>query len=163
SQGTVLGTFQYMAPEQVEGKEADVRSDIFALGAALFEMATAKPAFGGKTAASAIAAILEREPPAISTVQSAAPPALDHVGKDCLAKDPEARWQNASDIARELRWIASGGSGAITPLPVAANPWRERLLWGAVAAALLALLIWSNLRPHDSVQTLRSFLPPPAQ
>ena len=90
-EGTILGTFQYMAPEQLEGKEADPRTDIFAFGAVLYEMATGQKPFGGKSQASLIAAILEREPPAISTVQPMTPPALDRVVKTCLAKDPEDR------------------------------------------------------------------------
>ncbi len=164
AQGTVMGTFQYMAPEQVEGKEADALSDIFALGAVLYEMATAKRAFEGKTAASAMAAVLEREPSPISTVQPMAPAALDHVVQGCLAKDPEARWQNAADIARELRWIASGGSSIGAPPPVHVVPrWRERLAWVAVVVALLVGLAWMMLREREPVRTLRSFLPPPAQ
>src|SRR5689334_19728333 len=86
AQGTVVGTFQYMSPEQVEGKEADARSDIFALGAVLYEMATGKRAFEGKTAASAMAAVLEREPAPISSVQPMTPPAMDRLVKTCLAK-----------------------------------------------------------------------------
>jgi eukaryotic-like serine/threonine-protein kinase len=167
AQGTVMGTFQYMAPEQVEGKEADARSDIFSLGAVLYEMATAKRAFEGKTAASAMAAVLERDPALISSVQTMAPVALDHVVHECLAKDPESRWQSAADIAHELRWIGSGGSGIGK---VAAEHPRRRLrehaVWAAVAAALLGALIWSvasNPREREPARTLRSFLPPPAQ
>ena len=106
--GTVMGTFQYMAPEQVEGKEADARSDVFALGAVLYEMATGKRAFEGKTAASAMAAVMERSPEAISSLLPMAPAGLDHVVQGCLTKDPDERWQSAGDIARELRWVASG-------------------------------------------------------
>ena len=164
AQGTVVGTFQYMAPEQVEGKEADARSDIFALGAVLYEMVTAKRAFEGKTAASAMAAVLEREPSPISSVQPMSPTALDHVVQGCLAKDPEARWQSVADIARELRWIASGGSGVGVATPVKVGPrWREHMIWAGMAAVLLAALAWSNLRGHETERTVRSFLPPPAQ
>ena len=91
--GTILGTFQYMAPEQLEGKEADARSDIFAFGALLYEMATGKKAFAGKSQASLIGSILRDDPPAISEVAPMAPPAFNRVVKTCLAKDPEDRFQ----------------------------------------------------------------------
>jgi Tol biopolymer transport system component/tRNA A-37 threonylcarbamoyl transferase component Bud32 len=165
AQGTVMGTFQYMAPEQVEGKEADRRSDIFALGAVLYEMAAGKRAFEGKTAASAMAAVLEREPATISSLQPSVPAALDHVVQGCLEKDPEQRWQSAADVGRELRWIASGGgsSGGVAPPVDAAQRWRSHLIWGAVAALLIAALVWSNMRGHEAVRTIRSFLTPPPQ
>ena len=164
AQGTVVGTFQYMSPEQVEGKEADARSDIFALGAVLYEMATAKRAFEGKTAASAMAAVLEREPAPISSVQPMSPPGLDHVVQGCLAKDPEARWQSATDIVRELRWIASGGAGAASAPPMRGGArWRDHAIWAGVAVVLLAALAWSILRGHEPARTLRLFLPPPEQ
>src|SRR4030088_700835 len=112
AQGMVVGTFQYMSPEQVEGKEADARSDIFALGAVLYEMATGKRAFTGKSQASVVAAILASEPQPISVVQPMSPPALDRVVQGCLVKDPECRWQSAGDVGRELRWITRSGSRA---------------------------------------------------
>ncbi|HVI11125.1 MAG TPA: serine/threonine-protein kinase, partial [Candidatus Binatia bacterium] len=105
AQGTVVGTFQYMAPEQVEGKEADARSDIFALGAVLYEMTTGKRAFEGKTAASAMAAVLERDPAPISSIQPMTPPAFERLVKICLAKDPDERWQTAHDVKLQLREI----------------------------------------------------------
>ena len=117
-EGTILGTLQYMAPEQVEAKEVDARTDIFAFGAVVYEMATGKKAFEGKTQASLIAKILETEPPPISSLQPMTPPALDRVVKKCLAKEPEKRWQAASDVCDELKWIAEGGSQAGMPTPI---------------------------------------------
>jgi Tol biopolymer transport system component len=105
-----MGTFQYMAPEQLEGREADARTDIFAFGALLYEMATGRRAFEGKSQASLIAAIMERQPPPLATVVPLAPPALERVVRQCLAKDPDDRWQSAGDLKRELRWIAAGGA-----------------------------------------------------
>src|SRR5262249_25208490 len=116
-EGGLVGTFQYMAPEQLEGKEADRRSDIFAFGTVMYEMTTAPSAFSGKSHASLIAAILSSEPPPISTIQPMTPPALDRVVKRCLAKDPDDRWQSAGDLASELKWIGEGGSQAGMPAP----------------------------------------------
>ncbi len=141
-EGTILGTFQYMAPEQLEGKEADARTDIFAFGATLYEMATGKKAFTGTTQASLIGAILHTEPEPISAEQPASPPALDRVVKTCLARDPEERWQSAADIRRELQWI-SEASAASLAAPMAVGPTRrnlERLAWVLMGASLLAAL-----------------------
>src|SRR5215471_11784660 len=119
AEGTILGTFQYMAPEQLEGKEADTRTDIFALGAVLYEMAAGKKAFFGASQASLISAIMTSEPPALATLQPMTPPALERVVKTCLAKDPEERWQSAADVKRELQWIGEGSSaGVAVPAPV---------------------------------------------
>ncbi len=137
--GMVLGTFQYMAPEQLEGREADARSDIFSFGAVLYEMATGQKAFSAKSRASLIAAILEHEPPAISSVQPLIPPALDRVVRTCLAKDPDDRWQTAHDLEGELKWIAQVGSQAGVAAPVVAKRKnRERLAWTGFAVATLA-------------------------
>ena len=106
AQGTILGTFQYMAPEQLEGHEADARTDIFAFGAVVYEMLTGQKAFAANTQASLIAAILKDDPPLLSTVQPLASPLVDHIVRRCLAKDPDERWQAASDVMRELKWIA---------------------------------------------------------
>jgi hypothetical protein len=111
SEGTIVGTLQYMAPEQVEGKPADARTDLWALGAIVYEMVTGKRAFEGASAASLIAAIMSAQPPALAMLQPLTPPALDRVVTTCLAKDPEARWQSASDVARELRWIGDDRRG----------------------------------------------------
>src|SRR5262249_36975368 len=113
--GTIVGTFHYMAPEQVEGKEADARSDIFSLGAVLYEMASGRRAFSGKSHASIVAAILASEPQPVSSMQPMSPPALDRVIKGCLAKDPDERWQTAHDVKLQLQWIAEGGSQAGIP------------------------------------------------
>ena len=163
-EGTILGTFQYMAPEQLEGKEADARTDIFAFGTVLYEMATGKKAFSGASQASLIAAILEREPAPISSVQPMSPPAFDRVVKTCLAKDPEDRWQTAHDVMLQLRWVAEGGSQAGVPAPVAARRRsRERLAWAAnavTAAAVAATLLL--LRPHsEPPRVIRSFINAP--
>src|SRR5271169_4804807 len=108
AQGMILGTLQYMAPEQVEGKtdEIDARTDIFAFGAVVYEMATGVKAFEGKSQASLIAKILEADPPPISSLQPMTPPALERVVKTCLAKDPDDRWQTARDLTRELKWAS---------------------------------------------------------
>jgi len=139
SQGMLVGTFQYMAPEQLEGKEADARTDLFTLGEVIYEMATGKPAFSGKSRASLIAAILTTEPTPITQLQPLTPPSLERVVKKCLAKDPEDRWQNASDLATELNWIAEGASQpGIPALVTLKRKTRERLAWAIALAGLLA-------------------------
>ena len=140
--GMILGTFQYMAPEQLEGKEADARTDIFAFGSVLYEMVTGRKAFAGASQASLIASILEKQPDSITTIQPMAPAALDHVVRKCLAKDPDERWQSAADVASELRW-ASETSAAAIPAPAArpvAEPRRRPPLRRILAASGLVLL-----------------------
>ncbi len=143
-EGTILGTLQYMAPEQVEAKEVDARTDIFAFGAVVYEMATGKRAFEGKTSASVMAKILEAEPPSMALLQPMTPPALDRVVKKCLAKEPEKRWQAASDVCDELKWIAESGSQAGLPAPVAASRksplGNARLPWILASVFFLAVL-----------------------
>jgi Tol biopolymer transport system component/predicted Ser/Thr protein kinase len=144
-EGTILGTPQYMAPEQVEGKtdEIDARTDIFAFGAVMYEMATGKKAFEGKTNASLMGAILHLEPPPMSSLQAMTPPALDRVVQKCLAKEPDERWQTASDLCGELKWIdeasAIGPVLASSASVVVRHPSREYLDW-TVAAFLLLIL-----------------------
>jgi hypothetical protein len=141
--GVILGTFQYMAPEQLEGKEADARTDIFALGDVLYEMATGKPPFTGKSKASLIAAIISSDPPAIPGLQPMTPPALDRVVKICLAKDPDERWQTAHDLRLELKGIAEAGSQAGVPAPVVARrKLRERVAWTVAVASILGMAIF---------------------
>ena len=113
AQGTILGTLQYMAPEQVEGREADARSDIFAFGAIVYEMVTGKRAFDGKSQASVIASILDREPPAMSSLQPVTPPLLDHVVQRCVAKEPGDRWQTIGDVAKELAWTTANAGASM--------------------------------------------------
>jgi len=154
-EGTILGTFQYMAPEQLEGKEADARTDIFAFGAVLYEMATGRKAFSGGSQASLISSIMGSEPPAISTVAPMTPPAFDRVVRTCLAKDPDDRWQTAHDVGVQLKWIQEGGSAVGLPAPVAAQrKTRERLTWaliglmlGSVAAGLVGWALLTRRAP----------------
>src|SRR5579863_7404944 len=129
-----------MAPEQVEGKGVDPRTDIFAFGAVVYEMATGKKAFAGETSASVMAKILESDPPPMTLLQPMTPPALDRVVKRGLAKDPDKRWQTASDLCEELRWIAEGDSH--TAMPAAATAQRTHMLrhW-AVLAGLACLIV----------------------
>src|SRR5216683_2131271 len=154
AKGTIVGTLQYMAPEQLEGKEVDARTDIFPFGAIVYEMATGKRAFEGKSQASVIGAILKDDPPSITSLQPMTPPALDRVVKRCLAKDRDERWQTARDLDVELKWIAEGGSQA-TLAPTAAGKGIRALgrrglllITGALllVAIVTGLTIW-NLKP----------------
>jgi len=172
-EGTIVGTFQYMAPEQVEGHVVDARSDIFAFGAVLYEMATGRRAFEGKTKASLIASILTTQPPPINAIQPMTPASLDRVVRSCLAKDPDERWQSAHDIALELRQVAE-------PQPLAKSR-RHALPWAIAALFLLATIgtgiaLWRTqsataggdpirtciLPPENTVFDFRFFGAPPA-
>ncbi len=143
-EGTILGTFQYMAPEQLEGREADARTDIFAFGAVVYEMATGRKAFSGGSQASLISAIMKEEPAPIATLQPMTPPALDRVVRTCLAKDPEDRFQTAHDAKLQLQWIAEVGSAAGVPAPVIARrKSRERLAWAGFGIATIAAIAFA--------------------
>ena len=133
-EGSIVGTFQYMAPEQLEGLAADARTDIFSLGAVLYEMATGRRAFDGKTKTSLIAAIVKETPRPIAELVPLTPPAFEHVVDKCIAKDPDDRWQSAQDIASELRWISSAGSQAGVPAPLASARIKSRRLLTIAAA-----------------------------
>jgi len=136
SEGTILGTLQYMAPEQVEGHETDARTDLFAFGCVLYEMLTGRKAFEGQTPASLIAAILEREPTPVATLQPFTPPIAEAIVRKCLAKNPGDRWQSAADLATALRWAVDS---ATVSVPAAPQPaWRR--LYVLVAFAALAIV-----------------------
>ncbi len=155
AEGAIVGTVQYMAPEQLQGNEADARSDLWALGCVLHEMVSGQPAFAGANPASLIASILKETPRPLAELVPLAPPALDRVVRQCLAKDPDERWQTASDLRRELAWIAEPGSSAALRAQssqgaaIAPSRGRERMAWtlatvaAIVAAGALAMLAFS--------------------
>lgn len=154
--GLILGTVRYMAPEQIVGKDADARTDIFAFGAVMFEMLTGRKVFEGSSNASVMAAILEREPPPLSTLIPLAPRALDRIVSTCLAKDPDDRWQTARDLLRELQWLVETGAAAGDSAAVAAiaRPrWSTAVRIAGVAGATLTLAgaIWIALPGSDPV------------
>ena len=164
AQGTILGTFQYMAPEQLEGREADTRTDIFAFGAVVYEMVTGKKAFEGKSQASLIGAIMHAEPPSLTALQPLTPRTLDRMIRKCLAKDPEQRWQSVQDLASELRWIVDA------PPEIPASPAllsRRRslaLVVGAALALVFATAVvaaWLFSRPEANSAVVRFTISPP--
>jgi serine/threonine protein kinase len=158
-QGTIVGTFQYMSPEQVEGAEIDGRSDIFSLGAVLYEMLTGKRAFEGKSQLSIASAILEKEPPPLSTVMPLTPPALDRVVRTCLAKNPDERFQSAHDLKLQLEWIREAGSQAGAPATTrpSGRPALATLLLGAGCLLLAALAAFYFFHRTASRATLMQF------
>lgn len=158
--GTIVGTVQYMSPEQIEGKEAGARSDIFALGAVLYEMVAGKRPFEGKSQISLASSILEKDPEPISALKPSAPPAFEHAVTTCLQKDPEERFQTAHDVKLQLQWIAtSSSSGAMAALPVSVatstSRKRERLGWIIAFVVALALGLLAGNFADRSVPTAR--------
>ncbi len=165
-EGSIVGTFQYMSPEQLEGKEADSRSDLFSFGVVLYEMATGKKPFEGKSQASLIASIMKEDPRPISAIQPMTPPAMERVVRQCLAKEPDDRWQTAGDLKRELNWIVQGGSQVGVPAVVATRR-RRRLQTGwivAAVASVAAIVLGSMmlLRHTPPVKVVRFNIPPEA-
>lgn len=155
TQGAIIGTLQYMAPEQVEGKEADARTDIFALGAVLYEMLTGKRAFEGKSQASLIGAIMKAEPRPISHHAPETPAVLEHMIARCLVKDPEERWQDAHSIKLKLQWIARHRDSAAVAAPP--RTWRDTAMWAALAILLAgvsvpAYLYWRGGGQPNAIQ-----------
>lgn len=149
-EGAMPGTLQYMAPEQLEGQDADAQSDIFAFGTVLYEMLCGRKAFEARTQASLVARILESEPPPLSTLELPVPAALDFLVRTCMAKSPHARWRSAHDLLLELRWIDQDRSSPSAVAPVVTSPTASRRWWYAAAAAfamLLAALLFFALRP----------------
>ena len=142
AEGTILGTFQYMAPEQLEGRDADGRTDIFAFGAVLYEMATGKKAFSGRSQASLISSIMGSEPAPVSTIAPTTPPAFDRVARTCLAKDPDDRWQTARDVGLQLQGIQQDRSATIAPV---AAPRRRVPAALGLALAAVSLLVGALL------------------
>ncbi len=166
-EGTLLGTLQYMAPEQLHGKEADARSDIFAFGALLYEMLTGASAFQGESTASVIASILNDDPRALSELQPLTPPALERALKRCLAKDPDDRWQNARDLMHELQWIAQNPAHENAIAASAAGSGAgDRRAWIAAAAlgavAIAATAAWWSGRTTLPARSVRLAIALPA-
>jgi Tol biopolymer transport system component len=165
AEGTIVGTFQYMAPEVIEGLPADARTDIFAFGLVLYEMATGRRAFDGKTRASLMAAVLKETPRAIAEVAPMIPPALDRLIRIALAKEPADRWQTMHDVALQLRFIAEGGSQAGLPAPVAARRRVGQRVWMGLALASVTLSaglgyqLWQDREAPPRL--IRAFIPPP--
>ncbi|HEY2322772.1 MAG TPA: protein kinase [Thermoanaerobaculia bacterium] len=162
SEGMIIGTFQYMSPEQLEGQHVDQRTDIFALGAVLYEMATGRRAFDGKTKTSLIAAIVAGEPKPVHELQPLTPAAFEHVIVKCLAKDPEDRWQTAHDIASELEWIMEGlGRAEDAPSRVRATPWMFATAALAVALILAAVAYVAERRSRREPRLVAAVAMPP--
>jgi serine/threonine-protein kinase len=158
-EGKIVGTYPYMAPEQLEGKKAEARTDIFAFGAVLYEMVTGQRAFEGKSRASLIAAIMSSEPQPVFVLQPMTPRALGRVVKRCLAKDPDGRWQSAADLADELKWIAEGHSQEGASTTASGRAGRSVGRWGlvvgalAIAALAVALAFWGGRHSRQTTSS----------
>src|SRR3984957_13373546 len=163
--GSIVGTIQYMSPEQIEGKEADARSDIFAFGAVLYEMATGKRPFSGKSQISLASSILESDPEPVTKLKAQTPAVFEHVVTTCLQKNPEERYLAAHDIKLELNWIAADkSSGASVPPRIAPSRGRERLSWAAVlltAIILAAAAAMFFYHPAQPGRSIRAVIDPP--
>ena len=162
-QGTIFGTLRYMAPERLQGKATDERVDIFALGTILHEMLTGRAAFAAENPAAVVAAVLERDPPSVSSQREAVPPALEWTIRRCLAKRVDARWQSAADLAGHLRWIAA--SASVVARERKNQPWRwvaiASVAGGVAIAGLAAALFWGARSPEPPTQAFRYEIPPP--
>ena len=158
--GTVVGTFQYIAPEVLQGTEADARSDFFSLGCVLYELVSGQRAFEGKSQPGVLTSILEKDPEPLSKVRPTSPAALDHVVKTCLEKNPEERFQTALDVKLQLRWIADGGAPAEKPREKA----MSRAAWLVAGLAILAIVSIAGyflvFNSHSSPVVQSSILPP---
>ncbi len=165
AEGTIIGTFQYMSPEQLEGKESDARSDVWAFGCVLYEMATGKRAFDGKSQASLITSIMGSQPAPISTVSNMTPPALDRLVSAMLSKDPADRVQSAHDVKLQLQWIAEGGSASGAPAVALHRTRKLSWLPWAVAAVAIAAAVLFAMRGRitvDSDHPVHAAITPPA-
>ena len=164
-EGMIVGTFQYMSPEQIEGKELDRRSDIFSMGAVLYEMLTGKKAFEGKTQLGVASAILEREPAPISTIKPLTPANLEHAIRKCLAKDCDERWQTARDLASELKWIGeSDADSEARGVAEKSGKFRLGLVWAMIMLAGIAVTMavtYFATRPAPELPLMASVIPPP--
>src|SRR5215472_6189920 len=162
TQGTILGTVQYMSPEQIEGKEADARSDIFSFGAVLYELATGKRAFQGKSQLKVASAILEDDLQPVSTIEPNVPIVLEHAISTCLAKNPDERFQSAADLKLELQW-AMEVPRARAPAPVAEREHFRPIMWASISLALVAIaaaVYFARIAPQPK-QVIHSTLVPP--